>query len=233
MRAGARDWYRIPEISFEAYVKCLKPLYSILEKKHVSKSDPDIFLKTILASHSGMTVEQWDAAELQRLYEKNLSMKMGDFHEELMGKFPGYETLPVGHKTGTDVRKLDDSAFYEVKNRDNTMNSGAADSVVRKLTKLTEEGKSATLVLVNSEKKKLPRFKAPPAVQVVNGRQVYAQLSGRDTFYEDLVKTLDETFKRFPTYEALESEQSASPSPAPASPEPHSQSAYTASPSSP
>ena len=232
-RAGKREGYTIPEISFEAYVKCLKPLYSILEKKHVSKSDPDIFLKTILASHSGMTVEQWDAAEVQRLYEKNLSMKMGDFHEELMGKFPGYETLPVGHKTGTDVRKVDDSAFYEVKNRDNTMNSGAADSVVRKLTKLTEEGKSATLVLINSEKKKLPRFKAPPAVQVVNGRQVYAQLSGRATFYDDLVKTLDETFKRFPTYEALESEQSASPSPAPASPEPHSQSAYTASPSSP
>jgi len=232
MAAGVRTWYRLAEIPFADYVACLKPLYSILEKKHTSKSDPDIFLKTILASHSHMTVEQWDAGEAQRLYEKNLSMKMGDFHEELMGKFPGYETLRVGHSTGTDVRKLDDTEFLEVKNRDNTMNSGAADSVVRKLTKLTEEGKAAFLVLVNSEKKTLPRFKAPKAVHVINGKQAYTKLSGRDTFYDDLVTTMGETFSRFPTYTALESEATADPSLPPASPEPHSQSAYTALPES-
>jgi len=215
LHGGTRDWYTIPEISFDSYIACLKPLYSVLEKKNSSKSDPDIFLQTILASHSGMTVDQWNSAEAQRLYEKALSMKMGDFHEELMGKFSGYETLPVGHASGTDVRKTDDTEFYEVKNRDNTMNSGSADSVIRKLTKLTEEGKIATLVMINSARKTLPRFKAPAAVKVLSGKQVYAYLSGRDTFYDDLVKTLGETFKRFPTYEQLETEKSAAPLPEP------------------
>jgi len=207
MLVGAsRDWYRIPEIPFNSYVKCLRPLYSILGKKNASKTSPDIFLQTILASHSGMTVDQWNQAEAQRLYEKTLSMKMGDFHEELMGKFPGYETLPVGHATGTDVKKSDDTEFFEVKNRDNTMNSGSGDSVIRKLAKLADEGKRATLVMVNTTKKKVPRFKAPAAVHVVNGKDAYAYLSGRDSFFDDLVKTLDETFKRFPSYESLENE---------------------------
>lgn len=201
---GGMDWYTITEIPYSQYVKCLKPLYEVLEKKNKSKTQPDIFLKTILAAHSGMTVEQWNEAEKQRLYEKALSMKMGDFHEELMGKFPGYETLPVGHKTGTDVRKTDDSEFFEVKNRENTMNSGSAESVIRKLTKLAEEGKKSVLVMVNATRKKLPRFKAPASVDVMSGSQVYSYLSKRDTFYEDLVKTLNETFKRYPTFESLE-----------------------------
>ncbi len=182
----------------------MKPLYEVLEKKNKSKSSPDPFLKTILAAHSGMTLEQWDAAEKQRLYEKALSMKMGDFHEELMGKFRGYQTLPVGHSTGTDVRRLDDSEFLEVKNRDNTMNSGGAESVVRKLTKLVNDGKRAILVLVNSSKRTLPRFKAPAAVQVIDGKQAYAYLSGRETFHADLLSTLNETFRRYPTYALLQ-----------------------------
>jgi hypothetical protein len=231
-RGGDRSWYRIPEIPFEAYVRCLKDVYAVLERTNESQTVADVFLKTILAAHSKMTDAQWTQAEEQRLYEKNLSMKMGDFHEELMGKFPGYETLPLGHVTGTDVRKLDDSEFFEVKNRDNTMNSGAAETVVRKLTKLTEAGKGATLVLVNTEKKTIPRYKAPEAVRVLNGRQAYAALSGRESFFDDLVTTLGETFTRFPTYAALLADRADAPLPAPASPEPHSQSAYTASPES-
>ena len=197
------SWYTIREIKFKDYVECLQPLYCVLEKKNKSKSSADPFLKTILASHSGMTLEQWKAAETQRLYEKALSMKMGDFHEELMGKFQGYQTLPNGHATGTDVQKKDESEFLEIKNRDNTMNAGSAESVVRKLTKLVNEGKRAILVLVNSSKPTLPRFKAPEAVKVMNGKQGYAHLSGRDTFYDDLLTTLGETFRLYPTHAAL------------------------------
>lgn len=203
---GNMEWYKITQIKLEDYVKCLKPLYSVIEHKNKSKSNPDIFLKTILAGHSGMTSEQWDVAEKQRLYEKALSMKMGDFHEELMGKFAGYETLPLGHKTGMDVRKIDDTEYIEVKNRDITMNSGSAESVVRKLTKLVDDGKSSILVMVNTEKKTLPRFKAPKEVKVMSGRQVYAYLSGDEMFYDNLIETLNSTFKRYQTYPLLEAE---------------------------
>lgn len=210
------EWYTLPLIPVAEYAKCLRPLYNVLEKKNIGKSQPDVFLKTVLAAHSGMTVEHWDVLEKARLHQKAMEMKMGDFHEELMGKFPGYETLPVGHETGTDVRKTDDSLFLEVKNRDNTMNSGGAETVVRKLAKLAAAGKEAILVMVNSQKKTLPRFKAPAAVQVMNGRQIYARLSGDEAFEDKLLATIAATFARFPTYAQLEAALLAAQPPLPA-----------------
>ena len=202
--ASYPSWYIIHEIPFHDYIQCLQSIYEVLEERNESKPSPDPFLKTILAAHGGLTGAQWDAAEARRLYEKRLSMKMGDFHEELMGKFSGYENLPQGHETGTDVRKKDNTEFLEVKNRDNTMNADSAKSVVHKLTKLVNDGKRAILVLVNSNKKTLPRFKAPAAVRVINGKQAYTYLSGRDSFYDDLLATLAETFRRYPTYALLQ-----------------------------
>lgn len=203
MRGGAPEWYKIKEISIKDYVKCIKEVYKVLEKKNKSNTQPDIFLKTILSAHSGMTTEQWDAAEKQRLYEKALSMKMGDFHEELMGKFAGYETLPVGHASGTDVRKLDDTEFFEVKNRDNTMNSSSAESVVNKLQKLADVGKQPFLVMINTEKARIPRFGASKEIKVMSGKDAYTYLSGRDTFFSDLVDTIRETFTRYESYDSL------------------------------
>ena len=138
--------YRIQEVKVKDYIQCLEPLYAVLEKKNKSKSEVDPFMKTILASHGGMTIEQWDAGEKQRLYEKALSMGMGTFHENLMGKFKDYETLPQGHSTGVDVISEKHNELWEVKNRDNTMNSGSGETVVRKLMKVVEEGRKAILV---------------------------------------------------------------------------------------
>lgn len=206
--------YKIPEVSLQDYVECLKPIYRVLEKKNKSVSSPDVFLEAILAAHGGMTVDQLNRAEKQRQYEKALSMKMGDFHEELMGKFPGYETLPVGHVTGTDFRKLDDSEFFEVKNRHNTLNSDSSKSVIRKLTDVANSGKKSVLVLVNCVKnRKIPRFKAPENVHVVNGKAAYTYLSKRETFFDDLRETLSSTFSTYPTFEALESGLLSAPQP--------------------
>jgi len=195
--------YRIQEVKVNDFVQCLQPLYGVLEKKNKSKSEVDPFMKTILASHGGMTIEQFDLAEKQRLYEKALSMAMGTFHQNLMGKFKDYETLPQGHSTGVDVISETRNELWEVKNRDNTMNSGSGETVVRKLMKVVEEGKKAILVYVTSEKKKLPRFKAPESITIWNGKQAYAHLSGRESFYDDLLMTIGDTFTRFKTYAEL------------------------------
>jgi len=199
----ALAWYRIKEIALKDYVGCLKEVYAVLEGKHKSKGCDDVFLRTILAAHSGMSAEAWGVAEEKRRHEKALTMKMGDFHEELAGKFPGYATLKRGDETGCDVQKLDGSEIWEFKNRDNTMNSSSAESVVAKLVAEVTKGKKAFLVLINCEKKTVPRLGAPASVTVLNGRQAYEYLSKRPTFFDDLQATLGYTFAHYPTYASL------------------------------
>jgi anion-transporting ArsA/GET3 family ATPase len=130
-------------------------------------------------------------------------MKMGDFHEELAGKFIGWQTLKVGHYSGCDVMKQDETEFMEWKNRDNTMNSSSASSVIKKLSKLYEQDKKVFLVLVNVSKKTIPRFGAPEYITILNGQQAYEYLSGRKTFYKDLLKTITNTFTLCSTYKEL------------------------------
>lgn len=207
MSAAARHpvWYTIPEIPTAGFLRAVKPLYDCLEDKKKPSGGDDIFLKSILAAHSGMTQAQWEAAEAARRHQKLLEMKMGDFHEEILGLFAGYTCLPLGHATGCDVMKDDGSEVLEVKNRDNTMNSGSAESVVRKLTAMAESGRKAVLVLINCTAKKVPRFQAPASVDVVSGRDAYARLSGRATFFDDLNKTVSECFARYKTHAELSS----------------------------
>lgn len=128
---------------------------------------------------------------------------MGDFHEELAGKLPGWKTLKNGDESGCDVMKEDGTEFQEWKNRDNTMNSSSASSVIAKLKKLAAEGKKAVLVEVNCPAGKVCRFGAPPEVEVLNGQQAYARVSGRETFFLDLKSTLAYVFKNFKTFDAL------------------------------
>ncbi len=196
-------WYAIREISMPSFVKCLKPLYSVLEEKHTSKSNEDPFLKSVLMGFGSMTEETWKKAEKARLYQKALEGKMGDFHEELMGKFPGYQTYPTGHESGCDVGSLDDTTVIEVKNRDNTMNSSSGKSVIANLVRNKEKGRRAILVEVNCPNGKVARFGAPPSLEILNGQQAYKLLSGRDDFFEDLNRTLQHVFANFKTHSAL------------------------------
>lgn len=105
-------------------------------------------------------------------------MKMGDFHEELAGCFPGYLNLKQGHATGCDVGREDETEYQEWKNADNTMNSGSLFAVSTKLAKLVKDGVRATLVIVNGRRKP----KVPTGVRVLLGREAYAELSGRESF---------------------------------------------------
>lgn len=197
------DWYQIPEIPFDKYVECCKSLYSIIEKNKTNTGNDDPFLKNIVKASVGITDEDWNKTEKQRRYYQALSMKMGDFHEELAGKFNGWKTLKVGHSSGCDVMKEDETEFMEWKNRDNTMNSSSASSVIKKLSKLYEQDKKVFLVLVNVSKKTVPRFGAPDYIHILNGQQAYEYLSGRKTFFNHLLKTITHTFTLCATYKEL------------------------------
>ena len=167
-----RSWYRIPEITFVDYAYCCKSIFHALETHHTVTAE-DSFIKAVAIGHSNMTEHEWYVSERIRLMQKVLEMKMGDFHEELMGKFPGYETYPNGHITGCDFGKKDGSEVFEVKNRHNTIKGSDAKHILAMLTKHHENGKKAILVQVNCPQDKVNRFGAPSYIHVWNGKQTY------------------------------------------------------------
>ena len=198
------SWYKIPEIPFKEYINCLKGIYNVLEQTHVGNHQTDIFLKRSYMAFSEMSEEEWMETQKVITLHRLLSMKFGDVHEELMGKLPAYETLPPGHESKCDVRSKDESEYIEVKNNDNTMNSDSSKSVIAKLGNIILQGKRAVLIFVNSVKNTIPRFKASPEIEVMNGQQAYEYMSGRKKFHDDLLETMEYTFKNFKTYKQLQ-----------------------------
>ena len=198
-----RSWYLIPEMNKVKFVECLKGLFEVLEKKNESTTFPDVFLKTVLTSYRVLTPEEWKEYETNRMFQKALEAKMGFFHQDLMGKFPGYRTFKKGHSTGLDLCNDEKKEYIEVKNKDNTMNSSAGESVVKKLMKICDKGMKAILVQINCPNGRVSRFKAPASVEVWDGKKAYAHLSGRDTFFDDLNKTLEYVFANYKTYNEL------------------------------
>lgn len=197
------EWYKIAEIAPSDFVACCNGIYKVIEHQHKSKSVEDPFLKAVVTGHNDATEDTWRQAEQVRLTQKVLEMKMGDFHEEIMGKLPGYETYPNGHITGCDVGKLDGSEVFEVKNRDNTVKGSDAKHILAMLKRHADNGKLAVFVQVNCPGGKVNRFGASPDVNVWNGRKAYTYLSGRESFFDDLLATVTYCFSEFKTLAEL------------------------------
>lgn len=138
-------WYLIKEITITDFVKCCESIYSIIENKHKSKSIEDPFIKSVICSKDKITDIQWEILEKSRLVQKVLEMKIGDFHEELMGKFPDYETYPNGHITQCDVGSKDGTVVIEVKNKYNTIKGSDGKHIVKMLKSHSDNGKTAIL----------------------------------------------------------------------------------------
>jgi hypothetical protein len=198
-------WYKIQEIKPTDFVSCVKGIYSVLEKTHQSKTNEDPFIKAVVTGYNNMSDIEWEQAETSRLSQKVLEMKMGDFHEEMMGKIPGYETYKVGHFTGCDVGSLDGKEIYEVKNKNNTTKGSDGKHIIQQLVKLLEAGKHPIFVQINCPNGKVNRFNAPKGVDVWNGRTTYHHMTGRDTFFDDLQETVQYVFSNYKTLQELKS----------------------------
>jgi hypothetical protein len=195
------NWYKILEIHPDTYLNLMKPLYDILEGKKISKSEPDPFSKQGWISFNKTTEEEWEESHKKIQIARAFSMTWGDFHQNLMGTFPGWIDYKKGHDTGCDIGKEDNTCVAEIKNNVNTMNSSSKESVLRKLKKQKDLGKRALLIIINGDI--APSIK--DGIEMISGKQFYEELSGRSTFMEDLLFTTTKTFERCNTLDSLKS----------------------------
>ena len=109
-----------------------------------SKNDIDA-IKTIFdVAVKQIGFDGWANKELERQQDKTINNKIGEFHQELLGKVDGWIDLGIGDETEIDLKKEDNTVFIELKNKHNTMNSSSTKTCREKLENVIEQYPDAT-----------------------------------------------------------------------------------------
>lgn len=184
-----------------------------------SKNDIDA-IKTIF----DITVKQigfdgWANKELERQQDKTINNKIGEFHQELLGKVDGWVDLGIGDETEIDLKKEDNSVFIELKNKHNTMNSSSTKTCREKLENVIERYPNATAYwayIISRKYKSENRVwkyqgRENEKIRRISGDQLYEMITGDpdalEKVYEAIPKAivdiLGEDYKLLPYDEKL------------------------------
>lgn len=124
---------------FYTYIKnitiLIHSIYQRKEKEYLHES-------TIFGNNTEENIKQMEIAFKQR--QKN--MKEGELAQILIGNWFGWEDLGIGHSSGLDCRKKDNSIIMDVKNKWNTCNSGSQKALFDKLSKYKTENPSTRCI---------------------------------------------------------------------------------------
>lgn len=124
---------------FTNYIKnitiLIHSIYQRKEKEYVHES-------TIFGNNTEENIKHMEIAFKQR--QKH--MKEGELAQILIGNWFGWEDLGIGHSSGLDCRKKDNSIIMDVKNKWNTCNSGSQKALFDKLSKYKKENPSTRCI---------------------------------------------------------------------------------------
>jgi Eco47II restriction endonuclease len=150
--------------------------------------------------------------EVFRQIDKSINNAIGTFHEQILGGIEGYEK---GNNSGFDIRALDRTLFADIKNKHNTMNSSAAESLFQKLKAFADQNKKAKCYWVqiwakssfNESWKGVINGKeySHSRVYKISGDQFYSLLTGRENALFELYKALPQAIDAYLKSSEIES----------------------------
>jgi hypothetical protein len=104
---------------------------------------------TLFGDNSPESIKMEEIAFMQR--QKH--MKQGEIAQVIIGNWIGWQDLGVGHYTGLDCLKKDNSIIIEIKNKYNTCNSGSQKAMCDKLANYKSNNPNTRCIwgIVNSK----------------------------------------------------------------------------------
>lgn len=191
-------------ISDEHFLHCIANLHKAyikaknnITKKNFYSNKVDIIKLTFDSKFNEINEETLIDAEILRQIDKSINNSIGSFHEQIMGGIKGYE---VGNLSGFDIKAKDNSLFADIKNKHNTMNSSAAESLFQKLARYADTYKKAKCYWVQILAKGSFDEKwsgeingkeySHSRVFKISGDKFYALVSGKDDALIQLYKAL-------------------------------------------
>jgi len=175
--------YTIPEIPVHRFCHLLEGVYGVLERSYEPEKN-DILHKIALRAHKGLTEEQYNEQERARVRHEDLADNIALLHYDLAACFPGW------YRRGkySDIVREDESKLI-------VWNSPFIQQ--RTSPKQLYEYK------ISGTEVYMVGFDRSDDFQHVTVRGAYQLLSGRYTFWDDLMKTLRYIFANFKTHADL------------------------------
>lgn len=191
-------------ISDEHLIACISTLHdsyvkakSKVDKKKFYTNKIDTIKLTFDAKFNALDEEKIIQTEILRQIDKSINNSIGTFHEEILGGIVGYEKEKL---SGFDVKAHDDTLFADIKNKHNTMNSSAAESLFQKLAFYADTYKAAKCYWVQILAKSSFEEKwfgeingkeySHSRVYKISGDRFYALLTGQEDALFQLYKKL-------------------------------------------
>ncbi len=191
-------------ITDEHLLFCISNLYKsyLVAKNDITKrkfysNKIDTFKATFDAKFNDLDEESLIKAEISRQIDKSINNSIGTFHEEILGGIAGFE---MGALSGFDIKATDNSLFADIKNKHNTMNSSAAESLFQKLKRYADDNKKANcywvqILAVKSFNEKWVatingKEYSHSRVYKISGDQFYKLLTNQEDAFYQLYKIL-------------------------------------------
>lgn len=210
-------------ISDEHLIKCISNLFSAYSKakakvtrKSFYANKVDIFKLTFDSKFNDIKDEKLVEAEILRQIDKSINNSIGTFHEEILGGVKGFQK---GNLSGYDIKANDDTLFADIKNKHNTMNSSAAESLFQKLKHYADTHKQAKCywvqILAKSSFNTLwsgdinGKEYSHSRVFKISGDQFYKLVTGRENALFELYAALPIAIDDFLKSNELQSGKSA------------------------
>lgn len=196
-------------VSDEDFLECVRKVveaYQSLDENvsptsilKESKNTIDEFKTIFDVCVNQISFDEWLKFELTRQQDKTINNKIGEFHQELLGKVDGWVDLGIGDETEIDLKKEDNTVFIELKNKYNTMNSSSEKTCREKLEKVIEKYPDATAywayVISKNYKSECRVWKyqqrEDERIKRISGDRLYAMITGDP-------QALEKTFNAIP-----------------------------------
>ncbi len=176
---------------------------SDISKKKFYKNKVDTVKLIFDSKFNKLDGEALIQTEINRQIDKSINNSIGTFHEEILGGIVRY----VKGDGGYDIKAEDDTLFADIKNKHNTMNSGAAESLFQKLAQYANTFKAAKCYWVQIWAKDSFCEKWRGEIQgkeyshsrvyKISGDRFYALLTGEQTALFDLYKALPNAIEEY------------------------------------
>ena len=168
-----------------------------ISKKKFYNNKIDTIKLTFDTKFNNLDEETLIEAEILRQIDKSINNAIGTFHEEILGGISGFEKCNL---SGYDIKAIDNTLFADIKNKHNTINSSAAESLFQKLQRYAVQYPKAKCywvqILATSsfneswEASLNGKTYKHKRVYKISGDQFYKLLSKQDDAFFQLYKAL-------------------------------------------